>query len=101
MSMKKYSVYFSKPIPHEEVRDYFDKETKRWSEKMVIEHDDTFTFYSLRAAKAFIKKHREFYKGSSITKFWSDGTFEDLGEIKLECSNKHFIANTRQKKAGY
>ena len=99
--MKTYTVYFSKPIPHEVRRDVFDKETKRWKEKVFTEEKDCFTFYDLRAAKAFIKQHRDLYKGSCITKTWANGDWENLGEIKLEGSNKHFIANTRQKKAGY
>lgn len=99
--MKTYSVYFSKPIAHEEVRQVFDKASNRWTEKVFVEEDDSFTFHSLRAAKAFIKQHREFYKGSCITKTWANGDWENLGEIKLEGSNKHFVANTKQKRAGY
>lgn len=99
--MKTYSVYLSAPVPYEETRDVFDKETKKWTEQVVVKESDSFTFHSLRAAKAFIKKHRDLYKSSSITQIWSNGDFENLGEIKLEGSNRTFVANTRQKKAGY
>ena len=41
------------------------------------------------------------YKGSCITKIWANGDCENLGEINLKCSNKTFVANTRQVKANY
>ncbi len=56
------------------------------------------TFYSLSAAKKAMKEHNA--KGS-ITKVWSSGEWEPMGEIVLRGSNKTFCANTRQKKAGY
>ena len=56
------------------------------------------TFYSLSAAKKAMKEHNA--KGS-ITKVWSSGELEPMGEIVLRGSNKTFCANTRQKKAGY
>lgn len=56
------------------------------------------TFYSLSAAKKAMKEHNA--KGS-ITKVWSNGDWENLGPIVLQGSNKHFVANTRQTKAGY
>ena len=56
------------------------------------------TFHSLSAAKKAMKEHNA--KGS-ITKVWSNGDWENLGPIVLKGSNKHFVANTRQTKAGY
>lgn len=56
------------------------------------------TFHSLSAAKKAIKEHNA--KGS-ITKVWSNGDWEPIGPIVLKGSNKHFVANTRQTKAGY
>lgn len=56
------------------------------------------TFHSLSAAKKAMKEHNA--KGS-ITKVWSNGDWEPLGPIVLKGSNKHFVANTRQTKAGY
>lgn len=99
--MKIISVYFSEPISYEVSKDYYDKEAGQWKEKTVIKSDDSFEFHDLRSAKAFIKKHLPLYKGSSITKIWANGDSENLGPIKLSGSNKHFVANTRQKKPGY
>lgn len=99
--MRRYSVYFSAPISYEVRQDYYDKEAGQWKQKTVIKSDDTFEFFDLRSAKAFIKKHLPLYKGSSITKVWSNGDWENLGPIKLSGSNKHLVANTRQKKPGY
>lgn len=45
-----------------------------------------------------MKEHNA--KGS-ITKVWSNGDWEPLGPIELKGSNKTFVANTRQTKAGY
>lgn len=55
-------------------------------------------FYNLSAAKKAMKENNA--KGS-ITKVWSNGDWENLGEISLNGSNKTFVANTRQKKANY
>lgn len=62
---------------------------------------DVFHFYRVSDAKRFIKKHMTLYNGSSITKIWSNGDWENLGEIKLSASNKHCVANTRMKKSNY
>ena len=99
--VKRYSVYLSEPISYEVTKDFFDKESGQWKERTVVQRDDTFEFHDLRSAKAFIKKHFSLYKGSSITKFWANGDWENLGPIKLSGSNKHFVANTRQQKPGY
>ncbi|UDQ99422.1 hypothetical protein AAEX28_04880 [Lentisphaerota bacterium WC36G] len=55
-------------------------------------------FYSLREAKKAMREHNA--KGF-ITKIRSNGDWEHLGEIKLNGSNKTFVANTRQKKKSY
>ena len=84
--MTTYTVYLSKPI-------------------LDLEYGDTesniFEFCRVATAKKFIKKHMDIYKSSCITKVWSNGDWENLGEIKLNASNKHFIANARMKKANY
>lgn len=66
----------------------------------VFNHETGYheTFYSLSAAKKAMKEHNA--KGS-ITQVWSNGNWENLGPIVLKGSNKHFVANTRQTKAGY
>lgn len=55
-------------------------------------------FYRLPDAKKAMKEHNA--KGY-IYKFWSNGDFENCGEIKLNSSNKTFVANTRQIKKNY
>lgn len=55
-------------------------------------------FYSLTAAKKAMKEHNA--KGTK-TKVYSNGDWEPCGEIVLKGSNKTFMANTRQTKAGY
>ena len=57
------------------------------------------TFYNLAKAKAFMKEN----PGSTgvIYKFWSNGDFEYVGQIKLTGSNKTFVANTKQKQENY
>lgn len=82
--MKQFTVYLTKKI---------QDSTKQLA--------DTFTFYSVSTAKRFIKQHIDIYKTSSITKIWSNGDWENLGEIQLTGSNKHFIANAGMSKANY
>lgn len=53
---------------------------------------------SLTAAKKAMKEHNA--KGTK-TKVYSNGDWEPCGEIVLKGSNKTFMANTRQTKAGY
>lgn len=55
-------------------------------------------FYRLSDAKKAMKEHGA--KGC-ITKVWSNGDWENLGEITLKGQNRTFVANTRQTKAGY
>ena len=101
--MKQYTVYLKQPIATKSTpRERWNPETKQWYEiEPEVEMRDTFTFYRLASAKRFIKQNLDNYKGSSITKTWANGDWENLGEIKLTGNNTHFIANTRQKKAGY
>lgn len=56
------------------------------------------TFHSLSAAKKAMKEHNA---QGSIMEVWPNGDWEPLGLIVLKGSNKHFVANTRQTKAGY
>lgn len=100
--MKRISVYFSKPISRKYIGDKWNKETKKWEYDVECEEiNDSFEFFNLATAKKFIKENIEFYTGSSITKVFSNGDFENLGEIKLSGCNKHFIANTRQRVVNY
>lgn len=55
-------------------------------------------FYMLKDAKAAMKEHNA--KGY-ITKVWSNGDWECVGEITLKGNNKTFCANTKQTKASY
>lgn len=56
------------------------------------------TFYSISEAKKAMKTNNA--KGY-ITKVWSNGDWENLGEIKLKGNNKTFVANSRQKTESY
>lgn len=100
--MKQYTVYFTKPVPYRYIGDRFNKELKKWEFDVECEdRKDTFTFHSLKVAKALIKENMDKYKGSCITQIWADGDFENLGEIKIKGNNKTFVANTRQVKSNY
>ena len=56
------------------------------------------TFHDLPSAK---KAMRENDAKGFITKIWSNGDWEPMGEIKLAGQNKTFAANTHQQKASY
>lgn len=99
--MKTYTVYFSEPVTLTCVREKWNKEKLRWEEQEFQVSEDTFTFHSLSPAKKLIRENLSKYKGSSITKIYANGDWEPCGEIKLSGSNKTFMANTRQTKAGY
>lgn len=99
--MKTYTVYFKEPITRTYTTQRFNRITGEWEYREKTETKDTFTFNSLAPAKKLIKANIEKYAGSCITKTWANGDWENCGEIQLTGNNKHFIANTRQKKAGY
>ena len=100
--MKTFEVYFKEPVTRKVVKDIWNKQEKRWEfDAECDETSDHFTMYSLTAAKKLIKDNIEKYAGSCIYQTWTNGDFENLGEIKLKGGNKHFIANTRQTKANY
>lgn len=99
--MKQYTVYFKEPVTRTYTGQRFNKETRRWEDAELTETSDTFTFFSLAPAKKLIKANLDKYAGSSITKTWSNGDWENCGEIQLTGNNKTFIANTRQEKPGY
>lgn len=99
--MKEYIVYFREPVAVTSQTQRFNKELCTWEDVEITEMVTTVTFYTLSAAKRFIKLHLDKYAGSEIIKVWSNGDFECLGEISLKGSNKTFVANTRQKVAGY
>lgn len=64
---------------------------------------DSETHYSLSGAKKRMKEliKQGYEVSGSKTKIYSNGDWEPCGEITLTGSNKVFIANTRQTKAGY
>lgn len=100
--MKYYTVYFREPVTRTFLEDRFNKQTRKW--ECDVEGQETatsHTVHSLAAVKKLIKANLDKYAGSSITKVWSNGDFENLGEIQLKGNNKTFVANTRQKKANY
>ena len=100
--MKTYTVCFSEPVCYKYIGDKFNRELKRWEYDVECEKwDDTFTFHSLKPAKALIKANIDKYKCSCITKTWANGDWENLGEINIKGSNKTFVANTKQKIANY
>ena len=99
--MKQYTVYFSEPVAYTYTTDRFNKASGHWEETEVTEMVKSATFHSLTPAKKLIKANQDKYAGSCITKIWSNGDFENLGEIKLSGSNETYVANTRQKKASY
>ena len=99
--MKQYSVYFKEPVTRTYTGQRFNKETRLWEDAELTETSDTFTFFSLAPAKKLIKANLDKYAGSSITKTWANGGWENCGEIQLTGNNKTFIANTRQEKPGY
>ena len=66
----------------------------------VINKDTNYNeeFSTLSSAKKAMKENHA--KGY-ITKIWSNGDWENLGEIILKGSNKTFVANTKQIKGSY
>lgn len=100
--MKTYTVWFSEPVSYKYLGQKFNKETRRWEDNVPMETvNDCFTFSTLKEAKRMIKEHMDKYAGSCITKTWSNGDWENLGEISLRGSNRTFVANTRQRKESY
>lgn len=99
--MKQYTVYFKEPVAYTFTDERFNKESRKWEEVKITEMVDTVTFYSLAPAKKLIKANLDKYKGSCITKTWTNGDWENLGEINLKGSNKTFVANTKQRMANY
>jgi len=99
--MKQYTVYFSEPVAYTFKDERYNKESRKWEEMEVTEMVTTVTFYSLAPAKKLIKANIDKYAGSCITQTWSNGDWENLGEINLKGSNKTFVANTKQKVASY
>lgn len=97
--MKHYTVYFKEPVTITYTRDRWNKE--QWEKVEETEHILSYETTSLAGAKKLIKANLDKYKGSCITKTWANGDFENLGEIQLKGSNKTFVANTKQKVAGY
>lgn len=99
--MKQYTVNFKEPVTRTYTGQRFNKETRSWEDAELTETSDNFTFFSLAPAKRLIKANLDKYAGSSITKTWANGDWENCGEIKLTGSNKTFMANTKQKTANY
>lgn len=99
--MKQYAVYFSEPVAYSHSSQKWDKETRKYVDVEETETADTFTFFTLTAAKKLIKANMDKYKGSCITKIWANGDWENLGEISLKGTNKTFVANTKQTVSNY
>ena len=101
--MKVFSVSFTKPVPYTYMQEQRVLENGRYriKEVAVTAYQQDFTLYSLKEAKSLIKANLPYYASSQITKIFSNGDFENLGEITLKGSNKHFIANTRMTKPNY
>ena len=99
--MKTYTVYFSEPVALTYIDQRWNPTIKKWEEFENVVEQDIFTFHSLAPAKKRITKPARKYRGSSTTKIYANGDGEPCGEIKLSGSNKTFMANTRQTKAGY
>ncbi len=99
--MKQYTVYFSEPVAHTYIRERFNKATQKWEDIEVTEMETSYTFFNLSTAKKFIKDNIDKYTGSTITKTWANGDWENLGEINIKGSNKTFVANTKQTTKNY
>ncbi len=69
-----------------------------WKEN---EEPKSQTCYTLTAAKKLMREHPG--ATGTKTKIWSNGDWENCGEIKLKGCNKTFIANSprNMKKANY
>lgn len=97
--MKIYSVKFKEKVCHKYIGSRFNDELKMWENDVpCVEWNTRFEFSTLKEAKRLIRENREKYAGSSITKVWANGDWENLGEIKITGSNKTFVANTKQRK---
>lgn len=99
--MKVYSVFLKKDIQVKYIRERLNKNTQEWEEFEIIKNQSSFDFYSLSKAKKFIKENIDNYLNSTITKVYSNGDWENCGEISLNINNKKFVANTRQTKKSY
>lgn len=99
--MRQYSVTFTEPVKRVLIETKLNKETHQYERKEYVEESRYFTFYTLSEAKKFIKENIDKYQESMITQIWSNGDWENLGPIKLTGNNKHFVANTKQRKASY
>lgn len=99
--MKTYSVSFSEPIAVTYNGMHFDEDKRKWVDGEYTEMEQHVTLHSLASAKKLIKQNRDKYVSSCITQTWSNGEWENLCEIKLNGSNKTFVANTKQKVANY
>lgn len=100
--MKTYIVTFSADVCHKFIGDRFNRELKKWEYDVECEEwASRFELSSLREAKKLINENLDKYVSGVIYKYWSDGDFENLGEIKISGSNKTFTANTKQRKVNY
>lgn len=94
--MKQYIVSFNKPVAHKCTSEKYNKITRQWEKEDKIEMVETITFFNLTDAKNFIKEHIDFYKTSSIIKMWSNGDFENCGEINISGNNAKRLSNMTQ-----
>lgn len=85
--MKQYTVYFKEEIPFTYMRQHWNRSTNKWEDKEEVEMEKCHTFYDLTSAKKCIKANLDKYSGSSITKIYANGDWENCGEIKMKGSN--------------
>lgn len=94
--MKEYIVTFSKPVAHKVFSRKYNKFTHDWDLTVEYKMVETITFFSLTDAKKCIKEHIDCYKTSSIIKIWSNGDFENCGEINIHGNNAKRLSNMTQ-----
>ena len=91
--MKHYIVNFNRPVEFKRIKQRYNKFTHTWHDEPVIEMVTTITFFNLTDAKNFIKANIDKYKSSQIIKIWSNGDFEQCGEINIGGNNAKRLSN--------
>lgn len=65
------------------------------------EETTSIVFYSIRAAKKWIKENLNNYKSSCVYKIYANGDTVIHGSLDIEGNNKRYAANSRQKQKSY
>lgn len=91
--MKHYIVNFNRPVEFKRIEQRYNKFTHTWHDEPVIEMVTTYTFFNLTDAKNFIKANIDAYESSQIIKIWSNGDFEQCGEINIDGNNAKRLSN--------